>query len=223
LIKERLFLHRDEKYRKFMSALLPTVENERIIGVRMPELRGIAKELIRSGKSEEFLSELPHTYYEENNLHAFIINELDYAHCISALDAFLPTVDNWGTCDSLRPKCFKKHRARLILKINEWLLSEHTYTVRFAIEMLMIHFLGDDFKPEFLDTVAAVRSDDYYLCMMVAWYFATALFERYEDAVPYITQKRLSPFVHNKTISKALDSLRIDGERKAFLKKQRIK
>lgn len=222
-ITEELLLLAEPDYKRFMSTLLPSVEKYRIIGVRTPILRKIAKRIAKSEDKELFLKCVPHKYYEENNIHAYVIAELDYEECIRNLEIFLPLVDNWATCDALRPKCFYSHRNELITKILTWLKSEHIYTVRFAIEMLMIHFLDKDFKPEFFEMVAAVKTEEYYLNMMVAWYFATALAERYEDALPYLEEKRLSAWVHNKTVSKAIESYRIPMERKKYLKALRIK
>ena len=222
-ISDELFLLADSDYKKFMSSLLPSVEKNRIIGVRTPLLRKIARRISKSGKKGLFLECVPHKYYEENNIHAFVIAELDYEECIKEINSFLPFVDNWATCDGLRPKSFYSHRDELISEILTWLKSEHVYTVRFAIEMLMLHFLGEDFKPEFFEMVAAVRTEEYYLNMMIAWYFATALAERYEDALPYLEEKRLSVWVHNKTVSKAIESYRIPLDRKKHLETLRIK
>ena len=220
---EELFSLAEPEYKSFMASLLPTVDREAIIGVRVPELRKIAKRMIKSGESKAFLKNLPHIYYEENCIHAFIAAQLPYSECISEINRFLPYVDNWGICDGLRPKCFALHKSELASEVYRWLSSEHLYTVRFAIEMLMLHFLTESFKPEFFERVAAIRSDEYYLNMMIAWYFATALAERYEDALPYIEGQRLSPWVHNKTISKATESYRLSPEQKQYLKTLKIK
>lgn len=216
---ERLFALAEPEYRDFMSSLLPTVDKERIIGVRMPALRKIAKEIKRLGREEEFLLSLPHTYYEEDAIHAYLICALDGARCLNELERFLPFVDNWGICDSLRPS----PESITLRDIYIWLESNHIYTVRFAIEMLMLHYLGEKFLPEMPEKIASLRGGEYYLDMMISWYFATALAYRYEEILPYITERRLSPWIHNKIISKARESLRIPKERKDYLKTLRIK
>ncbi len=224
MIKERLFDLQDEKYRDFQSSLCPTVEPDRIIGVRTPALRSFAKELIKSGEAAGFMENLPHYYFEENQLHAFIISEMkSFEEVIKQLDIFLPYVDNWATCDQLRPKVFKKHRDGLIGSVRRWMTSGDTYTIRFGVGMLMQHYLDEDFKPEYLDWVCDIRSDEYYVNMMLAWYFATALAKQYDLAVEYLTENRLDLQVHNKTIQKAVESLRISDERKEYLKTLRIK
>ena len=218
-IQKKLFSMADEGYRDFSAALMPTVDKEAVIGVRTPELRRLAKELYRAGNVSEFLSVLPHRYYEENNLHAYIIEQIpDFGECICALDAFLPYVNNWATCDTLRPVCFKKHKEELSAKIDGWMRSSDTYTVRFGIEMLMVHFLDTDFSPDQLRRVASVRSDEYYVNMMIAWYFATALAKQWNDAVKYIENASLSPWVHNKAIQKSRESYRLTAEQKEYLK-----
>ena len=212
-----LFSLRDETYRTFMLRLLPTVDPASVIGVKMPRLRALAKGIPPTERAA-FLSSLPHRYYEENYIHAIIISGFEYDKCLSEIRRFLPCVDNWGVCDGLRPKCFSFNRKALIGELLSLLESEHLYTVRFAIEMLMLHFLGEDFKAEYLEAVARVKSEEYYLNMMISWYFATALAERYEETLPYLTEKRLSPWAHNKTISKAIESYRISPERKEYLR-----
>lgn len=223
-IQTELFALQDVKYKQFHSSLVPTIQSDTVIGVRVPILRKLAKELNGSVESEEFLKMLPHVYYEENNLHALLLEQIhDYDRCIDAIDAFLPYVDNWATCDILRPKCFKKHRLELLHAIGHWITSEHTYTVRFAIEMLMVHFLDEDFDPRYPQLVAGIHSDEYYINMMIAWYFATALAKQWDSILPYITAYKLAPWVHNKTIQKAVESYRITPEQKAYLKTFRIK
>jgi 3-methyladenine DNA glycosylase AlkD len=200
---------------------MPTVSKEQIIGVRIPLLRKFAKEIGREypDKAKAFCEELPHLYYEENNLHAFLIEqERDFDKAIEALDLFLPFVDNWATCDSMIPKTLKKDPERLSLKVSQWLSSEHTYTVRFGINMLMKFFMDDDFKTEYADWVAALPDDDYYVMMGAAWYFATALSKRYDEIIGYIKEKRLPPRTHVKTIQKALESYCISKEQKLYLK-----
>lgn len=222
-IRERLFGMQDPGYRDFHAALIPNVDKEKIIGVRTPALRKYARELRGSAEAEEFLRALPHEYYDEDNLHGMLISEIkDYADCVAALDRFLPHVDNWATCDLTSPKVFKKHRAALTADIRRWIASGETYTVRFGMEMLMTHFLDEDFKEEYLAWVADVRSEEYYVRMMQAWYFATALAKQYETAVVYIEQRRLESWTHNKAIQKARESFRVSDERKAYLKTLKI-
>ena len=224
VIQERLFALQDLSYRDFQAKRMPTVDKKKIIGVRTPELRKLAKELKGTAEAAEFLRELPHTYYDENNLHGFLLCEIkDYGECVAALDAFLPQVDNWATCDLLSPKCFKRHKAELIKDIRRWTDSDALYTVRFGIEMLMSHFLDEDFFPESLSWVASIRSEEYYLRMMQAWYFATALTKQYDAALPYIEEHRLEDWTHNKAIQKSLESYRIPGEQKEYLRTLKIK
>ena len=222
-IKLHLFELQDLKYRDFQAKLMPTIDKETIIGVRTPLLRQFAKELKKEG-TEDFLNALPHTYYEENNLHGFIVSEIkDYNEAVRRMDEFLPYVDNWATCDSTSPKVFKKHKSELVPEIDRWLASDKVYTIRFGIEMLMSHYLYDDFKPEYLDKVAAVKHDDYYVKMMVAWYFATALAKQYESTLPYIEKRVLETWTHNKSIQKAVESYRITDEQKAYLRTLKCK
>lgn len=210
---------KDEKYRQFHCRLIPTVAPERVIGIRTPKLRAYAKELFSAGEYKCFLQELPHFYYEENNLHAFLLEKItDYDEVIDALDAFLPYVDNWATCDSMNPKIFVKHLPELSLKIGNWLDSEHVYTVRFGIEMLMKYYLDLHFSTVYPETVAKIRSEEYYIRMMIAWYFATALAKRYDMVLPFIEEQCLDPWTHNKTIQKAIESDRIPDSVKAYLK-----
>lgn len=223
-IVNRLKAMQDLKYKEFHCKLMPTVETERVIGVRVPQLRKYAKEIKDSQLAEEFLQELPHQYYEENNLHGFLLSEIkDYNVCIEKLNAFLPYMDNWATCDSTSPKIFKKHRSELLQQIKVWMASEHSYTVRFGIGMLMQHFLDEDFNEDYLEWVAKIRSEEYYINMMIAWYFATALAKQYDAALPYIQEQRLAPWVHNKTIQKAVESYRVTQEHKEYLKTLKIK
>ncbi|MBQ4332805.1 MAG: DNA alkylation repair protein [Clostridia bacterium] len=218
-ITERLFSLADEGYRQFQIPLIPTVDRSRVIGVRTPILRKLARELAGTEEAEAFLRDLPHTYYEENNLHAFLVEQIrDYDACIAAIDAFLPYVDNWSTCDGWSPKVLKKHPEELLSKIRQWMASDLPYTVRFGIGMLQRHFLDDRFSAEYLAWVASVEREEYYVRMMVAWYFATALAKQYEAAVPYLEQKRLPKWTHNKAIQKALESYRVSAEHKEHLK-----
>ena len=214
----------DTGHRDFQMKLIPTAGPETMIGVRTPALRKYAKALIKAGQADEFLKNLPHTYFDENQLHAFILSELkDYDLCIEETDRFLPYVDNWATCDQLSPRVFKKNHARLSEKIPEWISSQETYTIRFGIGMLMQHFLDEDFDPVYPETVAGIRSEEYYVNMMIAWYFATALAKQYDTVLPYLEQRRLDPWTHNKTIQKAVESYRITSEQKEYLKSLKIK
>ncbi len=218
-IIERLTALRDPAYAEFQKKLIPTVSPESFVGVRTPELRKLAKELAQTGEAEAFINELPHRFFDENQLHAFILSEdRDFERCLSRVSAFLPYVDNWATCDQMSPKVFKKHRAELLPVIERWLHGGHAYTVRFAIGMLMEHFLDGDFDPRYLAWVSAVRSGEYYVNMMAAWYFATALAKQYDAAFPYIRDRRLPAWTHNKAIQKAAESFRVPPEHKAALK-----
>lgn len=222
-ITDTLFANRDLKYKDFTARLVPNIPKDSFIGVRTPFLKAYAKELVRQGSAETFLSELPHKYQEENNLHAFILNlQKDFVACIEKLDEFLPFVDNWATCDGIRPVCFTKNKDKLIPHIFRWISSDKPYTVRFGIEMLMTHYLDADFGPDYLKAVAEIKSDEYYVNMMIAWYFATALSKQWDSTVKYLENKSLSPWIHNKTISKANDSFRITKEQKEVLKKLKI-
>lgn len=223
-VQSHLFSHQDLKYRDFQCKLMPTVNPDTVIGVRTPELRKFSKELEKMPEAVEFLKSLPHKYYEENNLHGFLVERIkDYYTCISAVEEFLPYIDNWATCDLMSPKVFKKHIPELLEKIIVWLGSDRTYTIRFAIGMLMSFYLDSEFKPEYLELVAAIRSEEYYVNMMIAWYFATALAKQYDAALPYIEEQRLDKWTHNKTIQKAIESYRITEEQKAYLRTKKIK
>lgn len=213
----------DRNYRNFYASLIPNIEKDKIIGINTPALRKIAKELAKSENVSSFLSDLPHCYYEENNLHAFIIEQIkDYHVCIKAVNDFLPYIDNWATCDSLNPKCFKKNRQLLLSNIQAWINSERTYTVRFGIKALMQHFLDEDFKENMLLQVASIKSDEYYVNMMISWYMATALAKQWESTVKIIEDRVLPTWIHNKSIQKALESRRITTEQKAYLKKLKL-
>ncbi len=223
-IEKRLLELQDEKYREMQIRILPTLDPAAVIGVRTPELRTMAKQLVKEGISEAFLQELPHHYFEENQLHAFILSGMkDFALCIEELDRFLPFVDNWATCDQMSPKVFKKLKAELLPHIEEWIGSDKTYTIRFGIGMLMEHFLEDEFDARYPEMVAEIRSEEYYVNMMIAWYFATALAKQYDAVLPYITEQKLSPWTHNKAIQKAVESYRITPEQKEYLKTFKVK
>ena len=222
-IPGRLFEMQDKKYRDFQIKLLPTLNPDTIIGIRTPELRKYAKVLVKNDNYEPFLKSLPHNYFDENQLHAFIISEQkDYNKCIIYINDFLPWVDNWATCDQLSPKIFKKHKDELIKEIKRWIKSKKTYTIRFGIGTLMQHYLEDSFKPEYLDMVANINSDEYYVKMMQAWYFATALVKQYNFAIIVLENKKLDIWTHNKTIQKAIESYRITPKQKDYLKKLKI-
>lgn len=223
-IQEKLFALQDLNYRQFQSKLMPTVDPEQIIGVRMPALRKLAKELKGTAEAEAFLTALPHRYYEENNLHGLLLcARSGYEETVAGLEAFLPYVDNWATCDLLSPRAFRAHPSQLPCQIRRWLDSGDTYTVRFGLEMLMSFYLDECFRPEYLDWAAEVKSEEYYVRMMVAWYFATALAKQYDAALPYLTDRRLEQWTHNKTIQKAVESYRITPEQKDALRALRWK
>ena len=221
-IREDLFSLQDKKYREFQAKLIPTVDPETVIGVRTPQMRKLAKCLYKETDPEElevFLNEMPHKYFDENQLHAFLISEeKDYDRCVAQVNDFLPYIDNWATCDQLSPKVFRKHRGELLSQIREWISSDRTYTIRFGIGMLMQHYLDEDFEPSYPEMVAQVRSEEYYVNMMIAWYFATALAKQYETAVTYIEEQKLDVWTHNKAIQKARESYRITPEQKEYLK-----
>ena len=223
-IQERLFELQDEKYRDFQVKLIPSVDPATVIGVRTPELRKLAKELAKRDDIDMFLDALPHDYFDENQLHAFILSGMkDYAGCMAGVCAFLPYVDNWATCDQMSPKAFSKNKDDLLVHIKDWLQSDKTYTIRFAAGMLMEHFLGDDFDAAYPELVAGTSSDEYYVNMMRAWYFATALAKQYESIIPFIEEKKLDSWTHNKAIQKSVESYRITPEQKAYLKTLKIK
>ena len=218
-IQNKLFELKDEKYAEFQAKLTPTVPREAFIGVRVPLVRKLAKELKGSEAAHAFLSCLPHDYYDENMLHGLLISELkDYDVCLAETKRFLPFIDNWAVCDILSPKVFRKHRPELIEEIKKWAASEDEYTVRFGIEMLMSHFLDDAFKPDYLAIPAGVVRDEYYINMMLAWFFATALSKQWGSTISYLLDNRLGSWVHNKTIQKAIESYRITDEQKEYLR-----
>ena len=223
-ILKTLFALQDLKYRDFQAKLMPTVDPETVIGVRTPELRRLAKEYAKTPESREFLKLLPHRYYEENNLHGFLLETVkDYGQAMEYVENFLPYINNWVTCDMVCPKVFGKHLPELLEKIRVWIASGETYTVRFGLGMLMRFYLDEAFRPEYLELAASLRSEEYYVNMMTAWYFATALAKQYGAALPYLQERRLDPWTHNKTIQKALESRRISEEQKTCLRALRIK
>ena len=218
-IREELYRLQDQKYRDFQSKLIPTADPDTVIGVRTPELRKFAKQLIKREDIAVFLNDLPHRTFDENQLHAFLLSESkDYETCIAEVERFLPFIDNWATCDQMSPKVFRKHKAELLEHIREWLHSEKTYLVRFGVGMLMEHYLDEAFDCSYPEMVAELRSDEYYINMMIAWYFATALAKQYESILPFLEQHQLAVWTHNKTIQKAVESYRITSEQKEYLK-----
>ncbi|NCB41549.1 MAG: DNA alkylation repair protein [Clostridia bacterium] len=223
-IQQQLFKLQDLKYRDFSSKLTPTVDPKTIIGVRTPALRKLARAYAHTPAAAAFIKILPHRYFEENNLHGFLIETIaEYDIVIDLLESFFPYMDNWATCDLISPKVFQKNLLRLYARIKIWIQSERTYTARFGIGMLMRHFLGDNFQAEMLEIVASVRSEEYYLKMMVAWYFATALVKQPDAAMPFIEEVRLDKWTHNKAIQKAIESYRINEDTKAYLRTLKVK
>ena len=222
-LNKKLFSLRDSTYRDMQIKIIPNINPESIIGVRTPELRGMAKDILKAGDYKDFLEDLPHVYFEENQLHAFIISGIkDLKECMEETERFLPYVDNWATCDQMSPKVFKRHKEVLLAHIKEWIESDKTYTIRFGVKMLMEHFLEDDYDPVYPEMVAKLRSEEYYVNMMIAWYFATALAKQYESVLPFIEEKRLDDWTHNKAIQKSVESNRIRDEQKKYLKTLKI-
>lgn len=218
-LQKQLFELQDLKYKDFHSKLIPGYNKENIIGIRTPILRKFAKEYAKTKDSKSFIKDLPHTYYEENNLHMMIISGIkDYDECIKQVKLFIPYINNWATCDLPLPKCFSKHKDELLVEIKKWINSSDTYTIRYGIGTLMSLYLDDDFKPEYVELVSNVKSEEYYVNMMIAWYMATALAKQWNAVIPYIEQRKLSPWVHRKTIQKAVESYRITYEQKIYLK-----
>ncbi|MCR5155683.1 MAG: DNA alkylation repair protein [Butyrivibrio sp.] len=223
ILHSKLYDLQDIKYRDMQIKIIPNIDSGSIIGVRTPQLRAMAKEMLKAGDYKDFLKELPHKYFEENQLQAFIISGIkDMKECIEELEKFLPYVDNWATCDQMSPKVFKKHREELLTHIKEWIRSDEPYTIRFGVGMLMEHFLEEDYEPVYPEMVAKLRSEEYYVNMMIAWYFATALAKQYESVLPFIENKRLDDWTHNKTIQKSVESYRITDEQKKYLKSLKV-
>ena len=223
-IFQRLSELSDPTYRDFHAGLIPNISPETILGVRVPALRKLARELRGSAEAQEFMAALPHEYYDENCLHGLLINDIkDFGATVSALDAFLPYVDNWAVCDLISPRSFKSRPPELAAHVRRWLESSHSYTVRFGIGVLMSFYLDVGFEPAQLEAVAERCCEEYYVNMMVAWYFATALAKQPEAALPYIENRRLSRWTHNKAIQKSIESRRIPDETKAYLKTLRRK
>lgn len=218
-IQKHLFELQDMAYRDFHSRLMPGIDKETVIGIRVPVLRKYAKSIAGTELSEKFIKELPHRYYEENNLHMMLITRIkDYDRCLLEIERFLPYIDNWATCDFPAPKCFENHKEDLLPVIKRWITSSETYTIRYGIGMLMRLYLDADFDPEYVRIVAEVKSDEYYVNMMIAWYMATALAKQWDVVIPYIEEHRMPDWVHRKTIQKAVESYRITDEQKRYLK-----
>lgn len=223
-IQKELYKHKDAKNALFQSKLAPTIDKKTCLGVRVPDARKVAKSFINAPECDTFLSDLPHKYFDENILHsAFLSLNKDYKECIKRVDEFLPYIDNWAVCDTLSPKCFKKHKDELIKKIYKWSKSKKVYTCRFGIEMLMSFYLDEDFKPEYLEIPASIRSKEYYVNMMIAWFYATALAKKWDETIIYLEKNKLDTWVHNKTIQKAIESYRISDSQKTYLRKLKRK
>lgn len=223
-IRAELFSLKDEKYADFHAGLIPTAERKSIIGVRLPNLRKLARNIVKDGDYAEFLQDLPHQYLDENTLHALIISAFtDYAQAITYTEKFLPYIDNWATCDAFGPQVFKKYPEEVYAKIKIWLKSSHTYTVRFGIVTLMSNFFDREFQPEMLELLAEVNSEEYYINMALAWCWCEALIKQYDEAIGYITEHKLSKWVHNKTLQKARESYRFTPEQKNYFESLKIK
>ena len=223
-IKEELLKKQDKEYRDFQIKLIPTVKKESMIGVRTPIIKAYAKELYSRDDIDVFLNDLPHQYFDENQLHAFIISNIkDYDKCINEVNKFLPYIDNWATCDQLSPTIFKKNKDKLLKEIDKWLEDKHIYTRRFAIELLMSHYLDESFDINYANYISDIKSDEYYLKMMIAWYFSFALVKKYDEVIGIIEAKKMDKWVQNKTIQKAVESYRITDDKKAYLKTLKIK
>lgn len=218
-IREELFKLQDKKYKDFQAKLIPNIDINSLIGVRTPELKNLAKRMVKENNYSSFLNDLPHKYFDENQLHAFIISEIkNYDECINYINKFLPFVDNWATCDQMSPKVFKKHKDDLIKYIKKWIKSKKTYTIRFGIGMLMQYYLDNEFKIEYLDLVCNIKSEEYYVNMMKAWFFATSLAKKYDETIKIIENNILDKWTHNKTIQKSIESYRITADEKEYLK-----
>lgn len=216
---DELLKSKDLKYKTFQSKLIPNIDSNTIIGVRTPELKIIAKNLYKNNDCELFLNSLPHNYYEENIIHGLVISEIkDYDLCINYIDKFLPYIDNWAVCDQTNPKVFKKHKKEVMVKINEWIKSNEVYKIRFGVKTLMNYFLDDDFNKDYLKLPLIIKNDDYYIKMMIAWFYATALAKQYDETIKIIESNVLDIFIQNKTIQKAIESFRVTDEHKKYLR-----
>jgi len=218
-IQKHLFELQDMAYKDFHSKLIPDIDSNNVIGIRVPVLRKYAKSIIGTELADRFIEDLPHRFYEENNLHMMLITGIkDYARCLTEIERFLPYIDNWATCDFPAPKCFENHKEELLPVIKRWIASSETYTIRYGIGILMRLYLDEDFDPEYVRLVVGVKSDEYYVNMMIAWYMATALAKQWDAVIPYIEEHRMSDWVHRKTIQKAVESYRITDDQKKYLK-----
>ena len=218
-VYERLMKYQDLEYRDFQSRIVPNIDKKTIIGVRTPQMREIVKDIYGTDEATKFIKKLPHKYYEENLVHFFLISKIKvFDECVKEVERFLPYIDCWPVCDQSSPTVFKKHHDKLLPLIKKWIDSDHIYTSRFGMRILMNEFLDKDFREEYLEWVASKKSEDYYLKMMVAWYFATALAKQYDATIKYIENKKLDPWVHQKTIQKAIESFRVSDEHKAYLR-----
>lgn len=223
-LEKQLWNQQDKAYQQFHSRLVPTLNSKTIIGVRVPQLRKIAKEFMRREECSTFLDTLPHNYYEENMIHGIIISkEKDYQTCVMRLNQFLPYVDNWAVCDGLSPTILKAHPKEAEKQLQCWIKTKETYTIRFGIGMYLSYYLDEYFKKAHLKQVSDIYSEEYYVNMMIAWYFATALAKQWDATIPYLEKKKLSPWVHNKTIQKAIESYRITNQQKEYLRTLRVK
>lgn len=223
-LQAELFELQDKKYRDFHSRLMPDIDKERVIGIRTPELRKYAKKYAQTEAAKAFIQDVPHDYYEENNLHMMLITSIkEYEKCLEGVEKFLPYIDNWATCDLPAPKCFAKHKEELLPHIRRWIASRETYTIRYGMGMLMRLYLDEDFRPEYAELVAGVTSEEYYVNMMIAWYMATALAKQWDSIIPYLEEHQFSDWVHRKTIQKAIESYRITEEQKVYLRSLRGK
>ncbi len=221
-VYERLMIYQDKEYKEFQSKLIPNIDKETIIGVRTPQMRSIVKEIFGTEEANSFLRILPHKYYEENLIHFFLISKIkNFDDCVKEVERFLPYIDCWPVCDQASPSVFKKNHDKLISLIKKWIKSKHIYTARFGMRMLMNEFLDKDFKEEYLELVSSKKGEDYYLKMMIAWFFATALAKQYDSTIKYIEERKLDPWVHNKTIQKAVESYRVSDKHKEYLKRFR--
>lgn len=222
-IQAELWEMQDTGYKDFHAKLIPTVSPEAIIGVRTPQVRKYAKQLVKDPQISDFLEQLPHKYYDENNVHAFVVEQIkDYGECLAQTERFLPYIDNWATCDMMAPKVFARHKEELLGPVRRWIASSETYTIRYGVGMLMRFYLDEDFRPEYLRWVAEISSEEYYVNMMRAWYFATALAKQYEAVIPYLEEKRLDGWTHNKAIQKACESYRMTAEQKKYLRSLKV-
>ena len=224
-IVEHLYDMQDLQYRDFVAKLTPSLNKDNIIGVRTPMLRKYAKQLQKSDDKYSFLSNLPHRYYEENNLHGMLLKDMnaDIDVVLDYINIFLPYIDNWATCDTLTPKLFAKYPLKVRECIDSWLKSEHIYTIRFAIVVLMQLYLDKNFDERDLETLAGIKSDEYYVNMALAWYYSTAFVKQYDTTVQIFEKKMLDKWVHNKSIQKAIESYRISPQKKDYLSKLRIR